>query len=143
MTLLPNAIGKRRGQRQRGSMIIEASLTLPVLIFCIFTLFDFSLILFQHQTFVHRARAAARYGAINPGNLTAVQQLVLYGPAGGSGPGLFGLQASNVNVTRYGQGTAADRITIVISNFQFNRITPGWSGKFTGKPITVSIPVEN
>jgi Flp pilus assembly protein TadG len=139
-----NTTKKEVHQRgEAGAYIIEAALVLPIIVFCIFTLFDFSFILFQNQTFVHRARTAVRYGAIYPSSLTAIQNIVLYGQTSGSGAGLFGLLASNVSVTRTGEGTTADRITVVISNFQFNRITPGWSGPIVGKPITASITVEN
>jgi hypothetical protein len=32
---------------------------------------------------------------------------------------------------------------VTISGYQYTVITPGWAGSHNGKPITVSIPVEN
>ncbi len=61
----------------------------------------------------------------------------------GAGAGILGLEPANVNVTRSGQGTTDDRITVTISGYQYNLITLGWAGSYNGKPITVSIPVEN
>jgi len=69
--------------------------------------------------------------------------MVLYNQTTGSGSGLLGLQASNVSVTRSGQGTTEDSITVTIAGYQFNFVTPGWAGTFTGRSITVCIPVEN
>jgi len=99
--------------------------------------------MFFHQTLEFQARSAVRYAAVNPGNLTAIQNMVLYNQVSGTGPGVLGLQSSNVAVTRNGQGTTADRITIVISGYQYSLFVPGWSGNYTGRDITVTLPVEN
>lgn len=129
---------------RRGSALIEATLTLSVFLTVLFSLYDFGWVLFYEQTLVHQARSAVRYGAVNPGNLTTIQNVAVYGTtAGGSGSGIFGLAPSNVNVSRSGQGTTDDRLTVTISGYQYNLITLGWAGTYTGKPITVSIPVEN
>ena len=132
----------RRGRR--GSALIEATLTLSLFLTVLFSLYDFGWVLFFEQTLVHQARSAVRYGAVNPGNLTTIQNVAVYGQtAAGSGSGIFGLTPANVNVSRSGQGTTDDRITVTISGYQYNLITLGWAGTYTGKPITVSIPVEN
>jgi hypothetical protein len=128
---------------RRGSAMIEATLTLSLFLTILFSLYDFGWVLFFHQTLVHQARTAARYGAVNPGNLTTIQNVAVYGATTGSGTGLFGLETSNVNVSRSGQGTTADRITVTISGYQYTLITMGWAGAYNGKTITVSIPVEN
>jgi len=101
-------------------------------------------VMFFHQTLEFQARNAARYGAVNPGNLTAIQNLVLYNQTGGgSGAAVMGLQPANVTVTRNGQGTTDDRITILISGYQYSLFVPGWAGSYAGRDITVTIPVEN
>jgi hypothetical protein len=131
-------------KRERGSVIVEATLTLLLFLTMVFSLFDFGFSLFLHQTFVSQARMGARYGAINPGDMTAVKNMVLYNSTSGSGNGVMGLSPSAVAVTRAGTaGGPDDRITVVISGYTFTFLTPGWSGQKTGKPITVSIPVEN
>jgi type II secretory pathway component PulC len=123
--------------------MIEATLTLSLFLTVLFSLYDFGWVLFFEQTLVHQARTAARYGAVNPGDLTAIQNMAVYSATTGSGPGIFGLQTSNVTVTRNGQGTTSDRITVTISGYQYTLITLGWAGSYNGKDITVSIPVEN
>lgn len=128
---------------RRGSAMIEATLTLSLFLTILFSLYDFGWVLFFHQTLVHQARTAARYGAVNPGNLTDIQNMAVYSSTSGSGSGLFGLQTSNVNVSRTGQGTTSDRITVTITGYQYTFITFGWAGTYNGKDITVSIPVEN
>jgi hypothetical protein len=70
-----------------------------------------------------------------------MQNYVLYYSATGSGPGLFGLTTSNVSATRAGAGTNDDRVVVTVSGYKYPAISPGMAGN--GKPITVSMPVEN
>jgi TadE-like protein len=129
----------------RGSALVEATLVHMLLLMFLFSIFNFAYVLFEHQTLMHQARTAARYGAINPTNLTAVQSMVIYGqPAApdGSPAGIFGLEPSMVSVTRPDQGTSEDRIVIVVSGYKYTLIIPGMAGVFTGRPIQVSMPVE-
>jgi Flp pilus assembly protein TadG len=128
--------------RRRGAAVIEASLTLTVFLLIMFSLFDFGYTLFLHQTIVHRVRAAARYGAIFPTNLDTVKNYVVYNGPTGRGPGMFGLQPSNVTVTRTDPGTTADRINVTVSNYRFSFVTLSYAGSKTGKAIVVSLPVE-
>ncbi len=131
-----------RRNTSKGAAVVEASLTLTLFLLILFSLFDFGYTLFLHQTIVHRVRAAARYGAIYPGDLNTVKNYVVYNQPTGSGPGMFGLEPSNVAVTRTGLGTTADRINLTVSNYRFTFVTFGYAGPKTGKPIMVSIPVE-
>jgi len=135
---------KRNRTGQRGNALIEAALTLSLFLTMLFSLYDFGWILFFHQTLVHQARTGARYAAVNPGSLTNAQNMILYNQTTGSGSGIFGLTPSNVSVTRNGTaGNIDDRITVTISGYQYSVLTLGWAGSYNGKPITVSIPVEN
>ena len=130
---------------QRGNAIVEATLTLTLFLTVLFSIYDFGWVLFFHQTLVHQARTAARFAAINPTSLASAKNIVLYNQtASGSGPGILGIDPSNVSVTRDGTaGTTDDRITVTISGYQYQIITLGWAGTYNGKPITVSMPVEN
>jgi Flp pilus assembly protein TadG len=134
---------KRKNQRtkQAGTALVEATLTMLLYCMIVFSLFDFGYVMYLHQTIVDRARAAARYGSLNPTDTTGMKNVVLYYSATGSGAAIFGLQTSNVSATRSGVGTTSDRVTIVVSGFSYFAVWPGSSS--TGKPITVSIPVEN
>ena len=134
---------RRRRNRQAGNAIIEAGLTLSLFMILIFSLFDFGWVLFLHQTIVNQARAAARYGAVNPGNTTEIRNLVLYGKTTGSGNGMMGLTPSNVSISRSGTaGGVDDRIVITVAGYRYTLVTPGWAGSFRGKDVVVSIPVE-
>jgi hypothetical protein len=128
---------------ERGSAIVEASLTLMLFVVFVFSLVDFGLSLYLQQSFVNQARAGARYGAINP-DPVAVKNMVLYGnPTTGSGIGRNGLDPSSVTVTRNGTaGTATDRIVVTISGYGFTWLTPGYAGSKTGKSFAVTMPVE-
>ena len=139
-----NRLTKTRfGKSKRGAAIVEASLTLMLFLIILMSLFDFGLSLYLHQSFMHQARTGARYGAINP-DPVAVKNIVLYGvPTAGAGAGINGLMPDSVTVTRQGAPTTAtDRIVVTISGYNFTWITPGHAGHQTGKPITITIPVE-
>ena len=131
--------------RQRGNAMVEMALTLTLFLTAIFSLFDFGWVLFYHQTLVHQARTAARYGALNPGDLSGTQNMAIWSKTaqGTAAQAILGLQPANVLVSRNGQGTNSDNISVTISGYQYILITFGWAGTHTGKPITVSMPVEN
>ncbi len=134
----------KRYRRQRGNALVESALTVTLFLTFLFSIFDFGWTLFFHQTLVHQARTGARYAAVNPTDLTGAQNLVLYNQTTTGTSGIFGLQPANVTVTRAGTaGGIDDRINVNISNYQFILITFQWAGPHTGKPINVSIPVEN
>jgi TadE-like protein len=137
-----------RNSRRRGSVIVETSLIMMLFLMIVFGIADFGFVLFQHQTLMHRTRSAARYGVIHPTDLTAIQNIVLYGqpslPAGKStgDPGMFGIVPSMVDVSRAGTGDPEDRIRITLSGYRYTFVAPLIAGRFTGKPIRVSLPVE-
>ena len=132
-------------RKSRGGTVIEATLVLMVLLVLMFSIFDFGYVLFEHHTLLHQARTAARYGAINPDDLTGMQNIVMYGSTSAPSknpPGFFGLQSKMVSAVRVGDWTPEDRIVITISGYQYTIVTPFMAGVFTGRPITVSAPVE-
>lgn len=131
---------RHRRERQKGATAVEASLTLTLFLLTIFTLFDLGYVMYVHQTLAERARAAARYGSLNPTDTTGMKNVAIYYETTGSGAGVLGLTTSNVTAVRAGSGTTADRVTVTISNYPFFAIWPGRSQ--TGLPITVAMPVE-
>ena len=119
-------------------------MTLAIFLVMVFSLFDFGFSLFLHEAYLHQARMGARYGAVNPSDLGAIKNVVLYNQATGSGTGILGLAPAAVTVARNGTaGGKDDRIVVTISGYTFTLITPGWSGNRTGRPISVTLPVEN
>jgi hypothetical protein len=141
--MIRRLIKTRRFNTERGSVIVEASLTLILSLTLLLALIDFGLSLYLHQSFVNQARSGARYGAIHP-DPVAVKNVVLYGrPNAGTGAGINGLAPNSVAVTRLGTPTTAtDRIVVTITGYTFTWIAPGFAGSKTGKPISVSMPVE-
>ena len=133
----------KRNRSRRGAALVEAGLTLTVFLTFLFSIYDFGWALFFHQTLVHRARSAARYAAINPAGLTEAKNMVLYNQTTAGATPNFGLQTDNVTVTRLSAGTTDDRIQVNVSGYHFVFITFGFAGTHTGRPINVSIPVEN
>ena len=133
-----------RTKNRRGSAILEATFTLVLFYTILFSLFDFSWELFNYQTLMNQVRAGARYGAVNPGSTTAIQNMVLYNSTTGSGSGVLGLTSSNVNITRTGTaGGADDRIAVTLTGYRYTLITFVWAGSHGGPDITASMPVEN
>ena len=134
-----------RTKRQHGGSLVESTLVLMVFLTLMFSIFDLGYVMFEHHTLMHQARTAARYGSINPSDLDAVRNMVMYGqPAAphDNPAGFFGLRSSNVNVARQNNWTPEDRITITISGYHYTLVTPFMAGTFTGKPIVVTLPVE-
>ena len=135
---------KTNRHRQRGTAMVEATLTLSLFLTVFFSIYDFGWVLFFHQTLVHQARTGARYAAVNPTDLAGAKNLVLYNQTTSGTSGIFGPQPGNVSVTRNGTaGSIDDNVTVTISGYQYNLITLGWAGAYNGKTITVTIPVEN
>ena len=64
---------------RKGQTIVEAALVTLVFLATLIGIFDLAQVLFIHQTFVARARSAARYGVLNPDNTDGIQNMVLYG----------------------------------------------------------------
>src|SRR4051812_21479257 len=129
----------------RGGSLVESTLVMMVLLTLFFSIFDLGYVLFEHHTLLHQARTAARYGAIYPDDLPAIRNMVLYGKTAAphqNPPGVFGLQTSMVSVARRDDWTPEDRIVITVSGYHYTLITPFMAGVFTGRPISVSAPVE-
>ena len=132
-------------KQRRGGSLIEATLVLMLVLTLFFSIFDTGYVLFEHHTLLHQARTAARYAAINPDDLSAIRNMVLYGTTvapHGDPPGVFGLESAMVSVAREDDWTPEDRIVITVSGYRYTLITPFIAGAFTGRPISVSAPVE-
>src|SRR5689334_10011408 len=121
---------------RRGATLIEATLVLMMLLTLMFSIFDLGFVLFEHHTLLHQARTAARYGAINPDDLAAIQNIVIYGNTAAPHDhptGIFGLRSSMVAVDRADDWTPEDRIVITVSGYQYTLVTPFVAGVFTGR----------
>jgi Flp pilus assembly protein TadG len=131
-------ITKRK--RCAGAAVLEAALTLGLYTSMVFSIIDYGFVMYMHQTIASRVSAAARYGALNPTDITGMQNYVLHNQSTGTGAGIFGITSANVTASRVGSGTSADRVVVTVTGFHYPMIAPGLSG--TAKPITVMSPVE-
>ncbi|MBI1895049.1 MAG: pilus assembly protein [Acidobacteria bacterium] len=131
-----------RGSGEKGSVMVETSLTLLVFTVIVIGTLDFSHLLFVHQTLGERVRAALRYSTVHAYDVTATQNIVLYGqPNGGTQPS-FNLTRDMVSVARYDAGSADDRVVVTVQNYPVEFITPFMARTVPGRPIRNSLPYE-
>jgi Flp pilus assembly protein TadG len=143
---MPNRISRRRQKHSKGAVFLETGLIFVVFVFMLMGAFDFAQFLFIHQALVDRARSAARWGALSdPTNTSAIQNMVLYNqttaPAGASS-GIFGLTSDMVQVSTQDTSSSDNyRLTVLITNYPYQLISPIIGGTYTGPNITISFPL--
>lgn len=140
-----SASGRSR-RAQRGASVIEATLVLMLALMFACSIFDFGHVLFIHQTLAHQVREAARYAALHPDETDRIRNILLYGNGDGGTTPFFGLTADNVTIVPPGAFNPVNpqprRIQVTLAGYRYPLITPFVAGTFTGRPITVSIPIE-
>ena len=134
----------KNNKSRRGSAMVESALVLLVFMTVLVGTFDISQLLFVQQSITEKVRVAARYGAVNTYNQAAIENMVLYSqstvPATG-GPA-FNLTRSMVTVVRSDAGTPDDRISVTVSNYHFEFITPMVTRAAQGIAITATASYE-
>jgi Flp pilus assembly protein TadG len=131
--------------RRRGQALVESSIVIVTLLVMIVGIMDFGQFLFLHQALTDRARAGARYAIANTYDVTAIKNVVLYDtPVAPSGQttGLFGLEASHVNVIASPNALAPTRIEVNISGFPMSFLSPYISRSYTHRTIRAIRQVE-
>jgi len=114
---------------------------------------DFGQYLYFHQSLSERARAAARYGAVNLAEKTGIQNVAVYndpaGSANGATPLIPNFTTAMVSVCLPGDSTCSDpgpsadsRVTVTISGYQMVMFSLFLPQSFTNKPITASLTSE-
>ncbi len=141
-TCRPTAATRRT---RRDSSLVESALILLVFLATLIGIFDISQVLFVHETLVEQARHACRYGVVHYNSTAAIRDMVLFNrpdspPVGTSG--IFGLTASMVDVTRANVGSHEDRMVVTITGYPFYFLSPWIAGRYQGRPIVASLPVE-
>ena len=148
MVSLPKARTRHTEARptgQRGQSVIEGLLVLVVLIGMILGVLDFGQMIFLHQTLTERARAAARYAALNPADVDGVRNLVLFGNTvapDDATRSFWGMTAAMVQVARANQNTNEDEMVVTITGYRFQIFSPWIAGSALGRSIVASAPVE-
>jgi len=132
----------RRRSRKRGSVIVELSLILLIVLSLLIGIVDIAQFLYIHQILTERARAAVRYGvSTDPISMSDVQNMVLYGQTTGTGSGIFGLEASMVSVTMPNIHTDDYRLLVKVTNYPYTIFSPLIAGSYNGPDITASLPL--
>ena len=121
------ALGMMRSRRgQRGQSLLESALVMLVFLPLLMGIIDVGQFLYFHQAVSERARAAARWGAVNPFDGAQVANVAIYNdPAGvthGASAILPYLNATPgadgyVSATLSDAGTDDARITVTIANY--------------------------
>ncbi len=140
-------------RRNSGQALIETTLVLFLLLaFAIGTL-DFGQYLHFHQSLSERARAAARYGAVNPRDRVGIQNVAVFndpsGPSKGASPLLPNFTTGMVSVCLPGDEICANpaagpdsRVTVTISGYPMMTFNLFMPRAFTNQPIVASLPSE-
>jgi|SRR5690348_4504886 len=135
-----------RRKSERGSNLVESALILLTFLMLLIGVIDFGQVLYFHQSLTERARAAARYGAINPTDTTGIKNVAVYNTATVSGSPvaiLPGMTTTMVNVQNLDANTADARIIVTISNYPINFISPYIAQQFNNRPVTVAMSAES
>jgi Flp pilus assembly protein TadG len=139
---------------RKGQALIETSLVLVVLVSFAMGTLDFGQYLYFHQALAERARAAARYGAVNPADRSGIENVAVYnnpnGAAGGASAILPNLTVAMVAVCLPGDRSCANpssgadaRVTVTITGYPMVMVNLFLPRSFTNRPITVSLPSES
>jgi hypothetical protein len=127
----------KRRKNQKGQALLESCLVLLPLLLIMIGIADFAQFLFFHEALTDRARAGARYAAVNTYDATAITNMVLYNsptvPSGGTP--LFGMTASNVTVTPTPSTGTPTYVQVKISGYPINMISPYLVKSYTHRPI--------
>src|SRR5438876_4872886 len=130
-------LGRSETCPTKGQALIESALVIFTLVAILTGTLDFGQYLYFHQSLAERARAAARYGAVNPADRAGIVNVALYNnPAGGATPVVANLSAAMIAVCLPDEQACVDRVTVTISGYRmatFNLVIPR---SFTNRPIT-------
>jgi hypothetical protein len=122
--------------------MLELALICLVFFSLLIGTFDFGQFLFIHQALVERARYAARWGMASTTATNAqIQNMVMYGQSTAGTNAYFGLTIPMVTVTQSNANTANWIITVNISNYPYQMLSPYIAGTYHGPNINVVVPL--
>jgi Flp pilus assembly protein TadG len=139
------SIGTKRDSSQKGQAMMETALVFTAVICMLLFVVDMGRLLFLQQYFAERARAGARWAAVNTYDPAAVANWVCSNDSTNSGTGLFGLQPSNVSVSApvVDASNKPVYIRVTISGYQTVRLIPYIAGSFTNPPVSAIAPAQS
>jgi Flp pilus assembly protein TadG len=132
--------------KERGSNILESALVLLVFLLILIGSLDFGQFLYLHQSLVERARAAARYGSVNPTATDAIKNVAVYNlasPPNTATPMVPNMTTTMVTVQNLDANSTSARVVVTISNYPMRFLSPYIAGAFTNRSITASMIAES
>jgi Flp pilus assembly protein TadG len=111
----------------------------------VIAIIDFGQILYFQQALTERARAAARYAAINPTQTAKIKNVALYGtPTEPVTPKaiLPSMTESMVQVTPRDLDKTSGTVTVSIVGYPMQFFTPGLARSFQNRAVSVTISSE-
>lgn len=138
--------------------MVEATLTMMLFLAFVFSIFDFGFVTYSHHTIQERAAEAVRYGVVRPISVTsgcvsgsaasgteaAMVKMLLYGApdSTGTGTGLLGMTAGNIQICRDYAPFAEERLRLRVAGYRFPLINYFVPGMHTARTFTISLPME-
>jgi Flp pilus assembly protein TadG len=136
--------------RQRGLAVVEATITLPLMILLILAIAEFGRGLYQYNTLTQAVRASVRTASVvpNDGNFSVEQiesktkNLVVYGTENkGTTPVLPGLKESDVTVTEL-EPVGTERYVRVDVSYGWQPIFGTSFNTLVGGTISLDFPLK-
>ena len=131
-----------RSQNRRGATMVEAALTLSLLLFVVIGIVDIGTVLFTYQGLVQRAQAGVRYAVVNTYDAEKIRNVVASGSPDGGGS-ILGLDPEMVEVVIEDIDNQTTRIVVAIGNYPVRLFTPFVAGSFTLPPILAVLTTES
>lgn len=124
----------KRRNGERGSTLVEFSITGAVFLLAFFGVLDFGRLLWTHNALADAARQGARHAVSSSvTSTTAIKNMVVYGnPDGGTTPIVSGLTLNNVEIIYDNVGLGHGTATIKIKGHHFK-----FAALFFGVDITM------
>jgi hypothetical protein len=116
----------RRACRQGGQSLVETALILAAFMGLLLGMTGVGELIFVRQTLADRASQAARWGAVNNYNPTAIRDMVRFGtatPEQGQAP-FFGLAAAAIEVSNPGCPGVGCRVSVAIPEHGIRSVEP-------------------
>jgi hypothetical protein len=115
-----------RRHKQAGQSLVESALVLAAFMGLLVGMATIGESLFVRQTLADRARMAARWGALNQYDATAIRRVALYGtaqPTPGDRP-FIGLTAAAIDVSNPGCPGLECRVSVAIPEYGIRCVEP-------------------
>lgn len=161
-----------RRHRQRGNAGVEAALVILPFLMMILGIVNLGVAFFLNDMLLDRVRAASRYAALNPDNISGIKNKVLFGSATDpnstpqdpySSPTqtdsanldangeeimpvtqepFLGLSPEKITVSRLFIGTDGERIVVTVRDYELPFFVPGFVKTIVGSPVVAAAAVE-